>query len=83
MKGNQNMTEQQFQSEMTRAKTMQRIDPERSEYWMGYQRGLRRAYHGDSFGTEDEHALWMSLAAEDDEGLRQRGLGYRQALGIG
>jgi len=45
-----------FEHEMNRAKTFQGLETDRAEYWIGYQRGLRRAYHGESFGTAEEHA---------------------------
>ena len=44
-----------------------------SPYGTGYRRGLRRAFHGDSFGTEQEHETW--LAREDSSGN-----GYRTGL---
>lgn len=49
------------------------------EYWFGYQRGIRRLQHGESFGTDAEHDLWMSLANEHggDDSRKYRGLGYR------
>ena len=62
-----------FESEMLRAQAMQ---PERPEYWAGYIRGLRRAHHGEAFGTPEEHCLWLSLVADDDEARRERGYGY-------
>jgi hypothetical protein len=77
------MTEQKFKTEMRRAQQMQRsddVDPMRAEYWSSYQRGLRRAYHGERFGTPEEHALWMSLINRRDERSRQRGRGYRDGF---
>lgn len=76
------MTEQNFQSEMRRAQAMQQLshDPERSEYYAGYLRGLRRAFHGAQFGTAGEHALWLGLIGDADEARNQRGLGYRDGL---
>ena len=56
-----------FESEMLRAQAMQ---PERPEYWAGYIRGLRCAHHGEAFGTPEEHCLWLSLVADDDEAKR-------------
>lgn len=54
---------------------------ERPDYWHGYQRGLRRGFQGELFGTDDEHARWVRLA---DDGVnhasRERGLGYRDGL---
>lgn len=75
------MTEKTFQLEMRRAKMMIPLEPDRIHWWTGYQRGLRRAYHGEKFGTVAEHKKWWSLADETgDEWRVQRGLGYRAAL---
>jgi hypothetical protein len=76
------MDEQQFQSELNRAKTMQRIvnEPTKADYFAGYQRGLRRAFHGERFGTAQEHELWLSLANDGDESRAARGRGYRDGL---
>jgi len=49
------------------------------DYGAGYQRGLRRLYHGDNFGTEQEHLQWMDLGTEGD--LREElGRGYRDGF---
>ena len=75
------MTEQKFRSEMRRAMAMEKsTDTDRAEYWRGYQRGLRRAYHGIKFGTEGEHALWLSLIDRDDDRSKQRGQGYSDGI---
>lgn len=86
------MTEQQFKSEMEHAKMRQRLaatesdsygqraDPYSADYWMGVQRGLRRGYHGEKFGTEAEHQLWLSLAGDEDLQRDARGRGYAQGL---
>jgi hypothetical protein len=75
------MTEQKFKSEMRRAETMRRdAEPERAEYWAGYIRGLRRAYHGENFGTEAEHKRWISCVNDRDEQHKQRGQGYLDGL---
>lgn len=70
---------------MRRAQAMAQLDesPLRQEYWTGYQRGLRRAYHGTKFGTQAEHKLWMSLIDDPDESREQRGLGYRDGWAAG
>ena len=49
------------------------------EYAMGYLRGLRRHYHGENFGTPDEHALWMSLGLDGDPRV-DLGCGYRDGV---
>lgn len=71
-----------FVSLMRRADTMRRIetDPVHSEWWAGYIRGLRRAHHGERFGTEAEHALWSSAAESTDPKRAALGRGYRAGL---
>lgn len=73
------MTESEFQRSAAGGKTLAGLsDFPDNEYWTGYQRGLRRHFHGDRFGTADEHRLWLSLSAEtDDDARRFRGIGYR------
>jgi hypothetical protein len=71
------MIEQDFQTNMRAAKSFQGLSSETgdSDFWTGYQRGLRRHYHGKKFGTDSEHKKWMSLVK--DETRREKGLGYR------
>lgn len=73
------MDEQRFISLMRKADTMRRIG-DRPDYWAGYQRGLRRAHHGERFGTEAEHELWLSLIDRTDSLSQERGVGYRDGL---
>jgi len=72
------MDQDAFKHEMHRAKAMQQLEDQ--DYWHGYQRGLRRRYHGENFGTEDEHALWMAAIDSDDESRSARGQGYRDGF---
>lgn len=66
-----------FKTQMAKAKTF--IDlHQNTDYWTGYQRGLRRAYHGETFGTEEEHAQWLAFV--DDSGREDLGRGYRDGL---
>jgi len=74
------MTERQFKHEMSKAKTFYELEPEKSSYWKGYQRGLRRNYHGDAFGTEEEHRLYMEAFESQDSERKRLGEGYRDAL---
>jgi hypothetical protein len=76
------MTEQKFRSEMRRAEAMRKTcyDPMMSDYWAGYIRGLRRAYHGENFGTPEEHALWLAAVNSEDKSRKQRGRGYSDGL---
>ncbi len=72
-----------FESEMVKAQSLARFeqDPLRADYWIGYQRGLRRAHHGEAFGTAEEHETWLSLVHDDlDERRRQLGLGYLDGI---
>ena len=73
-----------FTSLMRRADTLRRVesDPVREAWWTGYMRGLRRAHHGQAFGTDAEHELWLSAAESDDSGRAALGLGYRAGLSM-
>ena len=74
------MDESRFLSLMTRARTFSRLGG-RPDYWHGYQRGLRRGFQGELFGTDDEHKRWMRLADDGgDRASRERGRGYRDGL---
>ena len=65
------MQQSEFQYNLTGARTLAgHSSPPESDFWQGYQRGLRQHFHGAAFGTDDEHTLWMALADEerdDDE----------------
>jgi hypothetical protein len=71
------MNEQEFKTQMAKAKTMRQLG-DKPDYWAGFERGLRRGYHKE-FGTDAEHILWLGQV-DDDEARRQRGEGYRDAL---
>lgn len=75
------MTEERFKHEMNQAKTFQHISSS-SAYWQGYQRGLRRAYHGSKFGTQAEHELWMNMINNKDYTRQERGKGYLAAINL-
>ena len=53
---------------------------DRPDYWAGYQRGLRRAFHGDDYGTEEEHTLWSRLAERPNPTHQEQGEGYLAGL---
>ncbi len=75
------MDQAKFASEMNKARIYRKL--ERPDYWEGFARGLRRAYHGTIFGTEVQHAHWLSLATDGgDESSRKRGRGYRDGLAV-
>ena len=71
-----------YESKLRRAAVMQRLetDPVQADWWAGYMRGLRRGHHGEIFGTEHEHQIWMSLAGSPDLLRDARGRGYRAGL---
>ena len=71
-----------FASLMRWADTLRRLDsdPIRSNWWVGYIRGLCRAYHGDQFGTRTEHKLWLSAVESSDPQRAVKGEGYRAGL---
>jgi hypothetical protein len=74
------MDETRFLTLMKRARNFSHLG-ERLDYWHGYQRGLRRGFQGELFGTNDEHQRWLRLADEGaDEASRERGRGYRDGL---
>jgi hypothetical protein len=65
-----------FQREDRRAESMRRTDNDNEPYWKGYLRGLHRRHHGENFGTEKEHQLWLT-ATTGDEISEQQSSGYR------
>lgn len=73
-----------FASLMRRADTLRRLsdgsNPFESDWWAGYMRGLRRAHHGEAFGTAAEHAMWMDAANSSDPQRAALGRGYRAGL---
>lgn len=71
-----------FKSLMRRADTMRRIETDylREAWWTGYIKGLRRAHHGEKFGTEAEHELWLSAIDSPDESRAALGRGYHAGL---
>ena len=71
------MNEQKFQRNARAAEAARRnADHDEAEFWAGCLRGLRRHYHGENFGTDDEHVMWMAAAESDDPKRRRRGEGY-------
>ena len=56
---------------------------ELADYWTGYRNGLQRRFHGDAFGTQQEHELMMSVTADGDGGQDEQCRGYRDGyLGV-
>ena len=71
-----------FASLMRRADTLRRLEsnPARAEWWVGYIRGLRRAHHGERFGSQAEHDMWLAASESDDPMRAALGHGYRAGL---
>lgn len=71
-----------FQSLMRRADKQRRScnDPLHTAWWAGYMRGLRRAHHGETFGTDAEHSLWLNAIHDSDPTRAALGRGYRAGL---
>jgi DNA-binding transcriptional regulator YiaG len=70
-----------FDIEMTKAEVMGGV--ERAAYWTGYKNGLQRRFHGETFGTQEEHERWLNVAADGDEEKMEQGRGYRDGyLGV-
>lgn len=67
---------------LRRAHLFRRIetDPYRIEWWGGYIRGPHRTIHGSRFGTDEEHAVWLSLQDSPDPLRAAAGAGYRAGL---
>jgi len=43
-------------------------------------RGLRRAHHGQNFGTDAEHDLYLNAINDTDQNRAALGRGYRAGL---
>lgn len=71
-----------FASLMRRADALRRVesDPVHADWWTGYMRGLRRAHHGERFGTQAEHDLWLSATESPDPQRAALGRGYQAGL---
>jgi len=69
------MEKKQFQLLLGMARYMQSLDRDRADFWRGFQRGLRRLYHGEKFGTPEEHQNFLNCRA--GEFRQQLQTGYR------
>jgi hypothetical protein len=65
------MKQSGFESLMNRARALCSGD-----YLAGYQRGLRRYYHGEKFGTQAEHEKFLNPG----EHRAELGRGYRDGF---
>jgi len=70
-----------FDIELTKAEVMAGV--ERAAYWNGYIKGLKRRFHGETFGSRQEHEQWMADIQSEDGQTREHGQGYRDGyLGV-
>jgi DNA-binding transcriptional regulator YiaG len=70
-----------FDIELTKAEIMGGV--ERPAYWTGYINGLQRRFHGEAFGTQQEHERWLAATGEGDEEQKEQSRGYRDGyLGV-
>ncbi|GGB53124.1 hypothetical protein GCM10011607_12040 [Shewanella inventionis] len=67
------MNENKFKTYLTAAKSLN------NEYSRGYQRGLRRHFHGEGFGSDEEHEQYMKLGLHGDYRV-DIGNGYRDGF---
>lgn len=76
------MDQKTFEQYMRRADQLRRVGDETQEFWRGYVTGIRRHFHGESFGTPAEHERRISIPP-DNPHRGQFGNGYRAGfLGI-
>lgn len=76
------MKHEKFKTLLTEADARRKAtdDPAEADYLEGYVRGLRRGYHGEVFGTSEEHARWSSLVDRTDQKSQKRGQGYLDGI---
>lgn len=73
------LNQAEFRSRVMQARIMQGLG-ERTAYWEGYERGLRRAFLGDLSVSDDEDRVLRGAADSDDTQERDRAVGYHAAL---
>lgn len=73
------MTRKQCHKHIVKTETFLGVH-DRTAYWKGYMRGLRLAYHGKKFESQEEHKKWMDLVNDTDELKKEMGKGYRNGI---
>ncbi len=71
-----------FELELNRGLSMLccSTETEDAAYWNGYVRGVRKNFHGENYGTGEEHQLWLTLICERNIRRHSIGKGYRDGL---
>lgn len=73
------MTKSEYRNNLSAADELHRLSKANDwHFWQGYKRGLSRCHYGEIFGTDEEHAHWMTLlTSKDGDKPRYIGLGYQ------
>lgn len=68
---------------MQRAKVWEKLESDVSNFWRGYQMGMRRLFHGEVYGDPEQHHRFMTtkLSSEPDAFRQQLIAGYRSGYG--
>jgi hypothetical protein len=69
-----------FEKEMQRCEFLIGTDSNRKIYWLGYERGLRKIYFKENFGTSEEHLKILKALYSQDEKQKLIAQGYNDAL---
>jgi hypothetical protein len=73
------LNQAEFRSRVMQARIMQGLG-ERTAYWEGYERGLRRTFLGELSVTDEEDRSLRQAAVSSDVRARERAIGYSEAL---
>lgn len=70
------ISEQDFKREMNNASSLSRIFDEDKDYWIYFQKGLQKLYHGEAFESASIHEFRCRMAESKNEKTAKRGRGY-------
>ena len=76
------MTEAEFRAELTHAQLMRNEADDLfvACYWLGFEWGVCRRFHGANFGAVAQHK-WRTLIVDHPNGFAKAvGMGYRDGL---
>ncbi|MEN8176585.1 MAG: hypothetical protein ABFS23_12525 [Pseudomonadota bacterium] len=74
------MNQDAFNRALDHAQLMDNREDIASAYWNGFERGIKRALHGETFCSQDSHQTWLSAAESRDPMTAEAGRGYRDGL---
>lgn len=78
------MERAEFEHNLSGAEAFRKLaEPEEETYWRGYQRGLRKNFHGDNFGTTEDDVQWAGRTDLLGDGYRagKAGMPIDEAIG--